>query len=115
MGFGFESLIVYQKSQELSTELVEKAISFEYKYSWIRDQLIGAVISVPLNIAESSGRRNSKEKLQFLRIAQASSYELVAILEICNSLNLVKKEEYVALKDKIEQICKILSSLMKPK
>jgi len=53
----FEDLNVYQKSLNLSFMICRKASSFPFKFSRIRDQLIGAVISAPLNIAEGSGRK----------------------------------------------------------
>ncbi len=49
-------------------------------------QLRRAAISVELNIAESEGRFNSREKIQFLYIARASIVEVRAALAIVADL-----------------------------
>ncbi len=107
--FNFEKLIVYQKSIKLSIALCKIASEFTSSHKRIADQLIGAVMSIALNIAEGSGRRSNKEKIQFYRVAQSSAFELVAILDICNGINLISKSEWVG---EIEAICKMLSSLI---
>jgi len=71
--------------------------------------MIGASISIALNIAEGSGRYNKKEKIQFYRMAQASAFELVPILDICDSIKLLDKKDWIF---KVEEICKMLSSLI---
>lgn len=108
--FSFEKLTVYQKSLALSVELSKVAGSFPFKYKRLQDQLIGAVISVTLNIAEGSGRYNKKEKIQFYRTAQASAFETIPILEICDNLKLLNRSDWDG---KVEEVCKMLSSLIK--
>ena len=110
MSFLIEKLNVYQKSLKLSIDLTKVASEFPYKFQRVQGQLIGSAISVPLNIAEGSGRVNKKEKIQYLRMAQASAFELIPILEICEGLGLTEKELWL---DRIEEICKMLSSLIK--
>jgi len=65
--FFFEKLIVYQRSLDFAIRLCKIANNFSIKFSRIRDQLIGARISIPLNIAEGSGRNSSKEKINFYK------------------------------------------------
>ncbi len=108
--FNFEKLTVYQRSLILATNLSRVAGGFPLKYRRIQDQLIGAAISVTLNIAEGSGRYGKREKIQFYRTAQASAFEIIPILEICDNLNLLKKNEWAG---EVEEICKMLSSLIK--
>lgn len=109
MTFFFEKLDVYQKSLQLSVDLSKIASDYPYKYHRIQSQLIGSAISVPLNIVEGKGRVNKKEKIQYLRIAQASAFELIPISEICEGLKLAKKKTWL---ERIEEICKMLSSLI---
>lgn len=110
--FKFQDLSVYNKSVEISVALSKEAYDFPYQYSRLRDQLIGAVISIALNIAEGSGRYNSKEKIQFYRIAQSSAFELIAIMDIADGLGLLPKSEWCG---KIEEISKMISGLIKSK
>ena len=107
--FIFENLKVYQLSREITIELIKIAVKFPYQYSRIRDQLIGAVLSIPLNIAEGCGRYSPKDKINFYKIARSSNYELVAILDICNELKLLNKHIWFA---KILSISKMLTKLI---
>jgi four helix bundle protein len=52
-----------------------------------------AAISVPSNIAEGSGRRSSKELLQFLNIALGSLIELETQIEISKMLEFIDDKE----------------------
>ena len=110
--FQSQNLTVYNRSLKLSIELCRVAVKFPYRFKRLQDQLIGAVTSITLNIAEGSGRFAPKEKCHFYRIAQASAYELIAILEICEGLELLKKDDWFV---EIEEICKLLSGLIKSK
>jgi four helix bundle protein len=89
--FFFEKLKVYRRSLDFAIRICKLASSFPVKFSRIRDQLIGAGISVPLNIAEGSGRNSRKEKINFYKISRTSLFECIPILEICVSLNLVNE------------------------
>lgn len=56
-------------------------------------QLRRAAISVELNIAESEGRFNKQEKIQFLYMARASGVEVKAALTIVEDVYLNLKPE----------------------
>jgi four helix bundle protein len=86
--FFFEKLIVYQRSLSFAIRLCKIASNFPIKFSRIRDQLMGAGISIPLNIAEGSGRSSNKEKINFYKISRTSLFECIPIFKICAELNL---------------------------
>lgn len=111
--FYFEKLKVYQRGLKFSVALCNKAGSFPIKFSRIRDQLIGAVISVPLNIAEGSGRKTDKDKAHFYKIARASVFECIPILEICQQLRLIDKDFYDRFRQEVIEISKMISGLIK--
>ena len=96
--FSFERLEVYQRALHFATELCQMGVEFPHVYSRLRDQLVGAVISVPLNIAEGSGRLGGKDKANFYKYARASVFESIPILTICNNLKLIKTEDVVRYK-----------------
>lgn len=108
--FNFENLNVYQLSKQLSIDLILIANKFPVSFSRIKDQLIGAVISIPLNLAEGSGRISKKDKINFYKNSRASLYELYAILDICDNVGLLKKDDY---SDRILIIAKMLSKLIR--
>lgn len=110
--FNFEKLKVYERSLKFSIELCRKASNFPFKFSRLRDQLIGAAISVPLNIAEGSGRKTIKDKANFYKTARASIFECVPILEISYKLNLIDEDYLKRFKQEIMEISKMLSGLM---
>ena len=110
MTFNFQKLSVYQKSLAISVDLVNVAIKFPSVYRRITDQLIGAITSIPLNIAEGSGRATQKDKNQFYRIAKTSAYEVIAILDICEKIKLINDSDF---SERIEEICRMLSGLIK--
>jgi len=110
--FNFEKLKVYERSLEFSIELCRKASDFPIKFSRIRDQLIGAAISVPLNIAEGSGRKTTKDKIHFYKIARASAFECVPILDICSRLSLIDEGFYNKFKQEITEISKMISGFI---
>jgi len=110
MTFNFQKLNVYQKSLDVSVELVNIAVRFPSVHRRIADQLIGAATSISLNIAEGSGRATQKDRNQFYRIAKTSAYEVIAILDICEKIKLIDNTGF---SERIEEICKMLSGLIK--
>ena len=111
--FIFEDLQVYQKALKLSEEIISEIKSTNYKYNRIRDQLIGAIISIPLNIAEGCGRTSKKDRIQFFNFARSSSFEGIPLLEICVKFNIISSNSSVKFRNEIESISKMLSGLIK--
>lgn len=111
--FNFETLEVYKKALKFSVELCKLAAKFPYAYSRIRDQLVGATISIPLNIAEGSGRFGRKEKANFYRYSRASVFECIPILTICFELKLIGEKELLYYKDRSSELSRMLNGLIK--
>lgn len=111
--FIFENLDVYKRALKLSIEAIKKAKDFDYKYSRIRDQFIGAIISIPLNIAEGNGRFGSKEKSNFYKIARGSTFECIPIISICVSLGLLSEKENENFRQELNDIAMMLSGLIR--
>lgn len=55
----------------------------------LADQLKRAALSIPLNIAESSGKTSTPDRRRFCAIARGSAMECGAILDACRVLSLV--------------------------
>ena len=110
--FTFFDLRVYQESKQLVKDvylLLEKFPKFEV-YA-LGDQLRRAVVSVPSNIAEGSGRSSLKEKVHFLEIAYGSLTETLCQLDISRDLGYISDEEFSNNKERISIIGKQLSGL----
>lgn len=89
--------------------LLDKFPKFEV-YA-LGDQLRRAVVSVPSNIAEGSGRSSVKEKIHFLEIAYGSLTETLCQLDIACDLGYISENEYNNEKERINIIGKQLSGL----
>lgn len=111
--FIFENLKVYQRSLDFAIKLIQIAIKFPIQYSRLRDQLIGAGISIPLNLAEGSGRLTLKDKINFYKNSRASLFEIIPILDISYKLNLIMEEDLYKFRKEAVEISKIIFALMK--
>ena len=109
-----KDLIVWQKSIELVMLIYNytKQYPKEELYA-MTNQIRRCVTSIPANIAEGSGRRNKAEFVQFLHIALGSACELETFLIISQRLQYLREEEYLAANNLLNEIIKMLSSLIK--
>ena len=87
--FYYKNLDAYKLSKELAimTYRLLKKYPADEKFA-LCDQLRRAVISVPSNIAEGSGRFSLKERTRFMDIAYGSLCETMCQIEISHSKGL---------------------------
>jgi four helix bundle protein len=78
--FGFQKLDVYQCATQFLAVSVVLADRAPRGYSSLADQLRRAALSVPLNIAEGSGKFD-REARRFYGIARGSALECAAIVD----------------------------------
>lgn len=110
--FTFFDLRVYQEAKLLVREVYTLLDKFpKYETYVLSDQLRRAVVSIPSNIAEGSGRFSIKEKIHFTEIAYGSLTETLCQLDIAHDLNYITDEEFANEKEKINVIGKQLSGL----
>ncbi len=78
---GYKKLFVWQKADELAYQvyLASKKFPRDEIYG-ITSQLRRAVLSVPTNLVEGSGRQGSGERKQFINIALGSLTEVEYLL-----------------------------------
>ena len=110
--FQFEKLNAWQEARKLVVivyQLLEKFPKTE-NYA-LSDQLRRAVVSVPSNIAEGTGRLAIKEQIHFLEIAYASLMELYCQLQIAVDLGYITSEELQLVKRKVFTTSKLISGL----
>jgi len=78
-----QKLKAWQHAQRLAVECVKAARGFpDYEQEALGDQLRRACYSVPLNIAEGSTRRGTREYRRYLDTAWSSLAEVQTALEI---------------------------------
>lgn len=83
----YRTLKAWEHAQRLAVESAKAARRFpEYEQAVLADQLRRACYSVPLNIAEGSARRGSREYRRFLDNAKGSLAELETIIDLAHDL-----------------------------
>ena len=92
--YDYTQLDVYKESKALvmCVYALLKQFPKEEQYA-LCDQLRRAVISIPSNIAEGSGRRSPKEQIHFLEIAYGSLREVSCQMDIACDLGYISKED----------------------
>jgi len=78
----------------------------------ITSQMCRAAVSVPANIAEGYGRQATGEYRHFLSIGRGSLSELETHMLLCQRLGYVKAEEVTSVLSEVEEILKMLSTLI---
>ena len=110
--FTFFDLRVYKEAKELVKSVYALLEKFPKHETFVlSDQLRRAVISVPSNIVEGSGRFSMKEKIHFIEIAYGSLTETLCQLDIAHDLSYISDEDFAIVNDKINIIGKQLSGL----
>jgi four helix bundle protein len=108
--FGYEKLDVYQCSMEFLAAASQLNDTLPKGFVHIGDQLRRASLSVPLNIAEGSGKCSLQERRRFFEIARCSAFECSAIINCAKTLNLA---DPMLLEDRRALIIRIVQMLSK--
>ncbi len=89
----FEKLKIWQKAMDVAVEVykVSLLLPIDEKFNLIH-QIKKCAVSIPSNIAEGSGRNSNKEFIQFLGIANGSTFELITQLILAKQLSLADEE-----------------------
>lgn len=79
----YKDLEVWKQSMVLVTEVHQATGDFPKEELFgLVSQMRRAAVSIPSNIAEGCGRKNTKEYIQFLYISKGSLFELETQIEI---------------------------------
>ena len=110
--FGFEKLDVYKLSLdflELAYCLIDKLPKGS---ATLADQLRRSSLSIPLNIAEGTGKSSSAERCRFYQIARGSALECSAIVSCCLRLKLVDQQVLINSRSILFRIVQMLTKLV---
>ena len=112
MAYAFENMRAWQESRKLVVEvyrLLDDFPKFE-KYA-LCDQIRRAIVSVPSNLAEGSGRTSTKEQLHFYEIAYGSLMESYNQLILATDLDYIGEQELKNLQPQIDIVARMLNGL----
>ena len=109
--YSYKNLDVYKESKALVKMVygLLKLFPKEEQYA-LCDQLRRAVISVPSNVAEGSGRTSMKDQAHFIEMAFGSLMEVDCQLDIAQELGYVSKNELDAICVQTSSVAAILSA-----
>lgn len=110
--YSYKNLDVYKESKVLVKMVygLLKQFPKEEQYA-LCDQLRRAVISVPSNIAEGSGRTSMKDQAHFLEIAFGSLMEVDCQMDIACDLEYITQENLSKICIQISRVAAMLSAL----
>ena len=109
-----KDLLVWQKSMEHVVEVYEITKMYPNEELFgIVSQMRRAAVSIPSNIAEGYGRTYGKETYRFLSNALGSATELETQWIISKDLGFVDVSIAASMLDKIAEIIRMLSALIK--
>ncbi len=108
----FKDFIVWQKGRELVKIVYQLSSQLpdEEKFGLV-SQINRAVVSIPANIAEGSGRKTNNDFCRFLDIANGSSFEVETLLILCVDLSYLTEKDLIQAQELNQEIQKMLYSL----
>jgi four helix bundle protein len=107
-----EKLDVYQRAIEFLAAALRIAESLPRGQAPLADQFRRAAMSIPLNIAEGSGRSaGSADRSRFRGIARGSAMECGAILDVVRLFQVAPEADWVQAKSLLVRIVEMLSKM----
>src|SRR2546425_716316 len=91
----YRNLKAWEHAERLAVECVRASRGFpEFEQQSLADQLRRAAYSVPLNIAEGSAKRGSREYRRYLDTARGSLAEVETMLGMARSLGYLRPADF---------------------
>ena len=108
--YSYKNLEAYKETKTLVKQVYALLKKFPKEETYaLCDQLRRAVISVPSNIAEGSGRYSVKEQLHFIEIAYGSLLEVECQIDIAHDVKYVSDSEFVNVNNQVDKVSTLLS------
>jgi four helix bundle protein len=112
--FRFQDLEIWQMAIEVADLLFDVADELEVKKLYrFAEQLRGAALSAPNNIAEGSGSTSKREFIQFLNIARRSTFENANMLIVFERRNLISQTRRDQLLERLDHLSRTITSFQR--
>lgn len=110
--YSYKTLDAYKEAKALVLQVYSLLKQFpkEEQYA-LCDQLRRAVISVPSNIAEGSGRTSAKDQAHFFEMAFGSLMEVNCQIDIAHDLGYISRDDVENIEKHVKSISALLSGL----
>lgn len=111
----YKTLKAWKYSMRLAVQCSQAARRFPHyeQQKGLADQLRRAAYSIPINIAEGSARRGSREYRRFLDTAWSSHAEVDTAIELAKDLGYITMVEYARLDALADETGKMLFGLLR--
>ena len=111
----YHDIEVYQESYRLTVMMHKKMNQIMNRRTYeLVQQIKRASMSIPLNIAEGYGKREStKEFKRFLRMSVGSVNEMEVLIQLLKDLEHIETEEYQAMIQQYKTVGKRLNTMIK--
>lgn len=110
--YSYKNLEAYKESKKLVKQVYALLKKFPKEETYaLCYQLRRAVISVPSNIAEGSGRTSAKDQAHFLEMAFGSLMEVDCQMDIAQDLGYVSLDEHEEVTVQISKVAALLSGM----
>ena len=112
--FYYRKLDAYQLAKQFVIHVCQLLRKYpDFERFTLCDQLRRAVVSIPSNIAEGTGRMAIKERVHFFDIAYGSLFEAMCQLEISRDLGYINDEEFSSVEQTASRISMTVIALKK--
>jgi four helix bundle protein len=109
--FRFENLDIWKRAADVALKLFDIADELEVKRKYrFAEQLRGAALSMPNNIAEGSGSTSYKDFIHFLNIARRSTFESANMLMIFDRKSLISRHHLTPLLSELDELCRMITA-----
>ena len=110
----YKDLEVYKESYQMSLRVHKMTKGFpEFERYEIGSQLRRAALSIPMNIAEGYGKKESEMDFKrFLRMSLGSCNEVVVLLDMSKDLGYMNQEEYKEITQRYDVLGKRINTLI---
>ena len=112
MTYAFENMRAWQEARKLVVEVYRLLDGFPKFESYaLCNQIRRAIVSVPSNLAEGSGRISTKEQMHFYEIAYGSLMEAYNQLIIAADLEYIGNEQLKNIQPQIDVVARMMNGL----
>lgn len=107
----FEELIVWQKTHQFVLSIYKITENFpKHEIYGLISQLRRAAVSTAANIAEGYKKKDYKNKINFLNIAESSLQECKYYIILANDLNYIRERQLL---NNLDEIARLLNAYAK--
>jgi len=107
-----EKLMVYRELLSVAEDLAKRVATWPRGYGYLRDQLMRALASALLTLAEGNGKRSSKrERRRFFEMSMGSVAESAACLDLAHAYGIMHRAEQESFKSRLRRVYVMIEAL----